>query len=356
MRALSVIYVDKRITRIPVGVVDADNSSLSREASRWIDSTENMKLYGHYEDARRAYRDMLLGKIYGFIYIPQDFSKEIKEGKQARFFTAVDYSNVAPANQVMIASNDISAALTERAFSGLYGKEEKPYGERLEKLRELVKADIRPIGNPQMNYSDFFLPGLMFIIIQQVLIVGICVSFIKERNADGFRAVFSLSEGGVLPALAGKLLPHIILNFIFGAVFIYLLLPHYSLFLNSGPAGTLLFTLLFSVSVSLFAAAVSFFFPNVVYAFFLLMFLSMLGYLLSGSSWPPYCIPRFLRFIAAFIPSTHFFLWIRGAMTSGMPVYNFIIPGTRLLCLTVFCAGLSYFFMRKYKIRDRDRI
>ena len=62
--------------KMPIGIVDMDNSSLSRQLIRNIDATQQAKVVmklGSYKEARE---EMQRGNIYGFVEIKRDFAKK----------------------------------------------------------------------------------------------------------------------------------------------------------------------------------------------------------------------------------------------------------------------------------------
>ena len=68
---------------LDLGVVDMDNSIVSRKMKRQIDATASNKVlrFTRYEDARDL---MQKGKIYGYIVIPEDFERNVSFGRQPK--------------------------------------------------------------------------------------------------------------------------------------------------------------------------------------------------------------------------------------------------------------------------------
>ena len=58
--------------RVPVGVVDNDDSYLSRTAIKQIEAMQGIEIAKRYNSYHEARLDMQRGKIYGFIEFPQD--------------------------------------------------------------------------------------------------------------------------------------------------------------------------------------------------------------------------------------------------------------------------------------------
>jgi hypothetical protein len=54
--------------------------------------------------------------------------------------------------------------------------------ERALSMNQPLVLDARPLFNSQLNYSDFFLPGLMFAILQQIILIGLGSTVAEERE------------------------------------------------------------------------------------------------------------------------------------------------------------------------------
>ena len=115
---LSSIYWDRRVDHVPIGVIDRDNSGVSRTLVRWLGATQNVTVTGRYLDTRPALDDMLSGEISGLLYVPAGFSSDLKSGKQAHLVASVNTANIVVANPVMTSFAETVGTLS----SGLSAK------------------------------------------------------------------------------------------------------------------------------------------------------------------------------------------------------------------------------------------
>lgn len=343
---LSAVYAHKRINQVPVGLVDMDNSALSREAARRIDATENVDIYRSYENAPQAKDAVIRGEVHGFVYVPKDLSRDIKRGGEARLRLAADYSNVVVANPVLMgaadAANDLSGTLfaAQAARRGIVRR-------RAEDLTQLLRVDVRPIFNPQMNYLDFFVPGLIFVVLQQIIIVGLAFTVADERSNGKGGELYRLAGGSPAALLAGKALPYLLVNYAISLLFIFVLLPRFDLRLQSGLAATLTFTLAFVACTTAFGLVVSSFFKRTTDAFLALMFFSMPAFLVSGFSWPAYAMPWPVMALGLPIPSTHFMAWFRMAMGAPLPAGALLLPTLKLAAMACAYTAAAWLILRR---------
>ena len=343
---LSSVYKQKRLTSVPVGIADADNTQISRQAARYLDSTENLKVFAEYPSPQAAQDALIKGDIYGYFYFPPGFAADIKKGKSASYRVAADYMNIALANPVFLASADVAGEMTARHFSALPGKP-KLSRERADAMRNLVRPEIHTIFNREMNYSDFFLPGLVAIIMQQLILVGLCLRAAEDRQGNLTGDYWRISGGSHVIAAAARALPYMLLNYILSCLFMILWLRHFGLVLAHSLPDTMLYIFAYMAASTSFGLLISPFFRKTADVLLFLMFFSMGAFLISGYSWPDYMLPAFHRIVAMPIPSTYFMAWLRRAYGAALPP-SYSTPDFWVLCgLAVLYFLLSLPLFRK---------
>lgn len=348
---LTGIYYQKRITNVPVGIVDMDNSYMSRQAISWIDATENIAVKEKYFSQQDALNDLIEGKIYGFFYFPEDFSSNIKKGGYSSIKVAADYMNIAATNPIFLAASEVSSELSGIKFSDLPGMQSITR-EHANEMKNLVRADVRTIFNSQMNYSDFFIPGLILVIMQQIIIVGLSFTISDERQNKKEKELYEASGKNLFSLLLGKVCPYIIVNFVLTSIFVFGLLRFFNLILIHSFFETVIFVLAFVAACSSFGLMISALFKNTVSAFMALMFFSMPAFLVSGFSWPQYMLPIEIKIIAAPIPSTYFMGWLRRAFGAKLSSVFVCSDFWIMIFLSVFYISVSY-ILCKYMYRTK---
>ena len=84
------------VQRVPVGIVDKDNSSLSRQVSRTLNGLQQVNIrhrYSNYAEARDAVQR---GEVYGFFLIPDNLEEHALGGRQPVVSYYVNYAYYAP--------------------------------------------------------------------------------------------------------------------------------------------------------------------------------------------------------------------------------------------------------------------
>src|SRR5690606_32001792 len=88
------------------------------------------------------------------------------------------------------------------------------------KMTNPINMDYRPLYNASMTYGAFLLPGLLAIILQQTLLIGVAASFTSEREDDQLGKLYQLSGQSVSSLIFGKSLLYFVVFMIFGLFFI----------------------------------------------------------------------------------------------------------------------------------------
>ena len=141
-------------TNLPSGVVDLDNTSVTRNIIRNLDAfqqTQVVKHYSSFDDARQA---MQRGEIYSFYYIPEGTTEKAISSKQPRvsFYTNNAYlvaASLLYKDQRMM-SELASAAIGQSTLLAKGATERQA----LAFLQPIV-IDTHAISNPWLNYSIY---------------------------------------------------------------------------------------------------------------------------------------------------------------------------------------------------------
>ena len=88
------IYTNEVVREVPTAVVDANNSSQSRKYIRMVDGSPDVHIQSYCADMEEARLLLKDQKVYGIIYIPESFSQDLAEGKQAHVSIYCDMSGM----------------------------------------------------------------------------------------------------------------------------------------------------------------------------------------------------------------------------------------------------------------------
>ena len=207
MGLLATVFSAGLATRLPIAVLDLDNSDLSRTIIRTVDATPDTAVSINVSDLAEGRHLILSGKVHGLLMIPQNLERDVFAGRRPE---AVFFYNT----QTMTAGN-----LTLRGVSAALASVEG--GIRLSlrtsrgQLVDVAQAALSPIPvqinalfNPTLNYSHFLLAALLPAILQVIVVTAMAYSIGRDAETRHRLRVLRRLGNGLWPAMFGKLLPY----------------------------------------------------------------------------------------------------------------------------------------------------
>ena len=297
------IYTGEVVREVPAAVVDMNKSALSREFIRKVDATPDVKIQSHCADMEEAKLLLKESKVYGVIYIPENFSSDINKGIQTQVTLYCDMSGMLYYKAILTASTEVSLKMNKAI-------KVKRAGNTTDRQDEISSAPITyeavNLFNPQAGYASFLLPAVLILIIQQTLLLGVGLSAGTARENNRFRDLVPLSRQyqGTLRIVLGKSSAYFIIYAIVSA-YILCVVPKIFSLVQIAQAGTLAaFILPYVLSCIFFAMTCSIFIHHREACMMIYVFTSVPLLFISGVSWPGSAIPAFWRVISWIFPST----------------------------------------------------
>ena len=297
------IYTGEVVREVPAAVVDMNKSTLSREFIRKVDATPDVKIQSHCADMEEAKLLLKESKVYGVIYIPENFSSDIAKGIQTQVTLYCDMSGMLYYKAILTASTEVSLKMNKAI-------KVKRAGNTTDRQDEISATPITyeavNLFNPQAGYASFLLPAVLILIIQQTLLLGVGLSAGTARENNRFRDLVPLSRQyqGTLRIVLGKSSAYFIIYAIISA-YILCVVPKIFSLVQIAQAGTLAaFILPYVLSCIFFAMTCSIFIHHREACMMIYVFTSVPLLFISGVSWPGSAIPAFWRVISWIFPST----------------------------------------------------
>ncbi len=296
-------YNNETVHEVPVAIVDMSHSSLSREFIRHYDASPHVKVKYFCNSLEEAKK--LIGKqeVYGIIYIPSDFSTNLNRMQQAHVSVYCNMGFVlyykAIYQTAMLVSMDMNSNI-QVSWQHHYTDHEDQL------LTEPLAYEEVPLYNPQGGYGSFIIPGVLILVIQQTLLLGIGLSAGSARENNAHRELVPLSEHyhGIFRIVLGKSACYFMVYAILGA-YEMLIVPRIFNFVHIGDSLTLMLIMLpFILSCIFFGMIFSCIVRYRENVMLLIVFTSVPFLFLTGLSWPQSNIPGIWQGISWLIPST----------------------------------------------------
>jgi len=197
---------------LPVAVVDHDNSAMSRELVRMIDAAPGLQVAARPADMQQAWAAVRAAEVYAVVHVPEGSGREILRGGSAVVFAYYNASHQTAGQAAERGIGDAVQAAGERFVRADVARIRGPDAVRAPPLR--VQATV--LANAARSYEQFLL-GLLFPALLYLAACLAMVSALGRELRDGTAGEWLQSCGDrLLPAVAGKLAPYLLLFTVHG--------------------------------------------------------------------------------------------------------------------------------------------
>jgi len=301
----AIAYKNEVVRELKTTIVDLDRTTTSHQLIKMLEGAEQIEINRVATSLDEAKKDFFEGNSGGILVIPEDFEKDILNGKQSNVSVFADGSYFLIYRQLLSGSVKAVGTFSAGVEIKKLMMEGKTYNQAAQ-LRDPMVADIHYWFNPSSGYGSAMMPGIIIIILQQTLLIGIGMlgGTAKEKKQDSFLVPVALKKGGVLPILFGKSLSYLTIYAV-NCVFTMIWIHSWFSYPNQGSYLTvLMLTLPFILSVIFMGITFSVLFKRRESSIMFMVFMSPIVIFLSGVSWPASSIPPFLYNLAHLFPST----------------------------------------------------
>lgn len=297
------IYNNEIVHEVPVVVVDDSRSALSREFVRHCDASPDVMVKCHAADMEEARALIGRQEVKGIYYIPSDFSTRLARMEQTAVSVYCDMSLMLTYKAIFQTATAVSQDMNGKIQIKLSGN----YTDREDEITTMpLKSDDVPIFNSTSGYGNFILPGVLMLIIQQTLVLGIGLAAGTARETNRFRELIPISRHyrGVLRIVTGKAMCYLMIYAVLSA-YLTLVIPRLFGFVNMVQGATLATIMLpYLLACIFFGMTVSCLIRYRENVMLIVIFCSVPLLFLSGVSWPQSNIPGLWQGVSWLFPST----------------------------------------------------
>lgn len=324
--------IDTNVRQIKTVVYDEDGRRQSREFIDRLRNSDTFRVVEHVYSDRDLNEAIIGARAKVGVKIPVDFSDQLLRGGTAQVLVLIDGSDSSVAGQAM----NVSAAL---------GLEESL--RRIALNRNSFPVEVRPklLFNPDSRSPNFFLPGLMAVLLLSVTTFLTAFSIVREKEKGTLEQLF-VTPVKPMGLLLGKIVPYLVIGFcelcaillamrfvfqvpIRGNFLLLLLLSVPYLFVSLS-FGTLISTKARSQAEAM-QAAFLIFLPSIFFS----------GYIFPRETMP---IPFYLA--SFFVPATYFINITRGIILRGAGVRELWVDG---MVLVIMGVGLLLIAAKRFR-------
>ncbi len=341
------IFNDGMPRSLPIGVVDHDQSYVSRTFVRTMDAVPNVHVVKQYVDYAEARDAMQRGDIYAFYTLDKGFARKLMSSQQPDFSFYVNEAYIVAgslAYRELIYMSNLGIAFVQKKMLELRGEE--VIDKEILAIVQPISSDSHMIANPYVNYGvyllNMMLPGIMQMLILLMTVFTIGFEIKMNTTNDLMRT----ANKSMLAALIGKLLPYTILFTVLGIggnLVLYKLMhfPMNGSLLRYSFA-TFLFVLAYQAIGVMFIGLL----PSLREALSLVAVYAILGISFTGFTFPIEAMPRGVQVFQHIFPTRYYFKIYVAEALNGAPI------SYSLIYFAVLAAFMLLPFLTYQRLRD----
>lgn len=293
----STAYGSEVVRNVAIAVVDEDNTQSSRELINGIISGPNTAIHYEPQSILEAQELYFSDKIFGIVYIPHGFERNLLSDTQANIGLILDGSHLLLYRQVL--EQVASDALTKGATIELMRLVERGQSEPTAMATiEPVALDIHHLYNRSLGYGSFVMPSVIMVIIQQTLIIGLAMIAARRRRKGLSVEIISTNS------IIAKTLVYLIIYGINLTIILGIIWPIFGFPYIGNTLDIALFVALYIIATLALGMAVAQLFKRRESPLLLLLSTSVPILLLAGVSYPREAYDSWLYDIGRLLPSS----------------------------------------------------
>jgi ABC-2 type transport system permease protein len=298
------------VRHLPTIVFDQSRTQESRAFVQSLIATDNFVLTREARSYGDALAAVNAGRARAAVIMPPDYARNLKRGETAPIQVLVDASDPTASQSAIAAAQLVG----QRTNVLLVARRSGAAGSSTPQL--LVDVRVRPLYNPALKNSIFIVPGLIGMILSNILIIITALSIVRERETGTLEQLI-VTPLARWEIMMGKIVPYVLVGYI--QLTTVLVVGHWVFHVPvRGPllalyGATLLF-IVANLGLGLFISTLGRNQAQVTQTAFLFLLPNIL---LSGFMWPREAMPAAARWFGVILPLTHYLQLVRGIVLKG---------------------------------------
>ncbi|MXO64797.1 ABC transporter permease [Altericroceibacterium endophyticum] len=196
--------------KLPLAVVDSDGTTASRTMIRALDASPMIRIDGFYQSEADAMRVLRSGEAMALVHLPPGLGEGLARDREPVVRILYNASFLSTGRQI---SSAAESALQTAALEILAG-ELPNHGLPSPRTQRLV-IEATALGNAPGSY-EWFLGLLIYPSVLHLVAACATAMALGRELRDRSLASWAQSTGGVASALAGKMLPYVVVVSLWG--------------------------------------------------------------------------------------------------------------------------------------------
>ena len=273
-------YLNQILRKLPIAVVDADQSELGRRIVETLDASGAVSVVARARTLADARVLIDRGDAFAAVGIPPGTERDVLKGVTAHIPIYADATYLflfrSLSSGIAVAINTLSSAGRGARTDGSLVKAT---------LAAASPADVllQPIFNPVGGYASYIVPAAFLLILQQTLLIG-----------GAFLTSVALAQrsGGAVASVLGRGIAHLTIYLPALALYLIVLPRIYGFSTLGDPLQLLALGLVFLLATSFMAQSVGAWFKRPETPTLIFLATSLPQFFLTGVAWPREAIPQ----------------------------------------------------------------
>ena len=345
------IYNNEVVREVPIAVVDNSHCQSSREFVRHVDASPDVRVAAYCNNLEEASRLVSRQEVYGIILLPEDFGRQLGRMQQAHVSVYCNMGLMLTYKAIFQTCTAVAADMNSHIQIALSGNSTTREDQLTTQPMQITDV---PIFNNTGGYGNFILPGVLVLIIQQVLLLGIGIAYGTSYEKRRFQRLTPMYERrfGLARVMIGRTMGFFVL-FLLIAVWVLLAVPRLFHFVQMVHAWDFaLFVVPYLLACIFFAITISYVVRQRENVMLLVVFTSVPFLFMSGVSWPKSNIPEFWQYFSWLFPST---FGIQGfiKMNTLGGMFSDIIPEIKGLWIQALLYGVTATLVTRWQVQRK---
>jgi ABC-2 type transport system permease protein len=324
------------VRHLPTVVFDQSRTRQSREFVERLTATDNFVVKASVLSYAAAVSEVDAGRARAAVIIPPDYARRLKRGRTAAVQVLVDASDPTASQNAIAAAQMVGQRLNVAIVGARSGNDPS--------AKPPVDVRVRPLYNPALRSAVFIVPGIIGMILSNILIIITALSLVRERETGTLEQLI-VTPLAKWEIMLGKIAPYVLVGYV--QMTTVLLVGHYVFDVPlRGPLlalyGASFLFIVANLGLGLFISTLGRNQAQVTQVAFLFLLPNVL---LSGFMFPREAMPAVARGFGLFLPLTYYLEVIRGIVLRGNGLMQ-VWPQT--LALAGFALAFFLFATRRF--------
>ena len=303
--------LDNDVKHMAMAVLNEDRTVESRQFIDRFVNTETFRVVGEVQNVEQLASEIRKGHAYVGLQIPPHFTRDVRAGYPAQVQLLIDGSNSTTALQAL--NTAVALALSDSLQKLM----------RESGIRH-IPVEVRPqmLYNPTMRSPNFFVPGVIGIVLQIGTTFATAMAVVRERERGTLEQllVSPLSSWGLM---LGKLIPYLCLGMTMAILLFTIMRVVFFVPIAGNPAALLVSTFVYVFALLSIGLLVGTKAENQMQALQISMAFILPSVFFSGFIFPRETMPGIFYALGSLLPTTYFIYLMRAIILRGATFFEY---------------------------------